>query len=689
MPEPVETAPRIGPKFPLLGDAPHIVERFERIAAVFAKLGEDPLLLERPEVQKAHGDFLRLDERLRRPRYQVGFLGTTQAAKSTTILNLLDRKKGEGPVDSGDGAPKTSSITRIVPQSEGEHTLRIRYLTPAQYAEKRARLCEKTGLDPDSSDATVLEQLDKQLAGPAAGARPAAAEVPPLIRDLETLGKLVRSYGQYRAMVVDRARVEPHPYAKRESFVNHPPEVAGQRFAPSPNHLIREVEIGLTSERLPQRLEMIDLPGLGSDGSSDDILTKGFLHELDGALVFLRADQYGDSDVEYIMSKLIQEFEGGRSRIWIVVTKMDVIERDSLYGKAADELLGFLRKHGLKTDQLALTTKRLHDRRGPDGKVPLSQAAAIVQINLDDADPVPPGYRADPGLKASFAELLGDGGTARLRKMVTEELEGRVAADTQRQAGEQLGRIAERLVGVVEFLRQVTGGNLELLVLAEQCRTAVTREVAALDQQMAWFADSSQQVRNELDAMLDKCFPGDEDNLQQKSADLARRFPAHAKILTDTLAATFQSNVVLPAYEKVAAQLANEAFAAVPVGDKLGPGKYWEAAMAADAALKADWRRTGFPTFQADLAALFAPPGEGEEEDRELNGGHYREMLQEKIRAVVGEGVHRLRAQLRVRLSELRDQLNQLADFDPQALGPTTVDFDALLAELRTLCPSR
>ncbi|MBY0514645.1 MAG: hypothetical protein K2P78_12115 [Gemmataceae bacterium] len=690
MPDPADLAPLSPADCPLLGDAPDILDRFRRLAGVFAKLADDPRVLDRPDVQRARHDLLRLRARLRRPRYQVGFLGTTQVAKSSTILSLLDRKKGEGPVDPGEGPPKTSAVTRIVPQDAGDHALRIRYLTPDQYAEKRAKLCASTGLDPASPDDTLLDELAKLLAGTPAAA-PGAADTPPMVRDVETLGRLIKSRAQYKQLVADPAVTQAHPYAQREAFVNHPPEVPGQRFAANPNHLIREVEIGLTSDRLPRRLEMIDLPGLGSDGSSDDILTKGFLHELDGALVFLRSDQHGDPNVEYIMSKLRQEFEGGVGRIWVVVTKMDVPEQHALYaeGGTAEGLLKFLDRHGLAGEQLVLTCKRLHERRGPDGTVTLAQAAAIVQIKPDD--PVPPRFRADPVLEAAFRDLLTDGGTGRLRAIVTQNLEKRVAADTQRVSREQLGRVAGRLAQAVELHKQVAGGNIKLLVLAQQCRTAITREVTALDTQMDWFAAPAAEVRKELDAILDTIFPAEPDNLRQGPGDLARLYTAHAEILNNTLATVFQTHVVEPAYGKVAGRLAGPEFATVPVGDTLGPAAYWEAVAAADAGPQAGWRRAGFPGFKADLAALFAPPPDGEEEVRVMSGGHYRDMLQEKIRAVVGQGVHRVRAQLRARLDELRDQLGQLPAPDapaPEWGGPSALDLDALLAELRDLCRS-
>src|SRR5260370_5062580 len=103
--------------------------------------GEFAYLLNREEFRAIGDDVLRVRGQLTRPRYRVGFLGTSQAGKSTTFNNVLQ----EIIAQSGIGDATTSIITRTlrVPgKANSPRRFTLRFLTQTQYMERPERLCK-------------------------------------------------------------------------------------------------------------------------------------------------------------------------------------------------------------------------------------------------------------------------------------------------------------------------------------------------------------------------------------------------------------------------------------------------------------------------------------------------------------------------------------------------------------------
>src|SRR6516162_1964164 len=104
-----------GAECPLLRDAPalkaaDLIGSFNQLVKQFRDLGQGEFayLLNRDDFRAIADDVLRVRGQLTRPRYRVGFLGTSQAGKSTTFNNVLQ----EVIAQSGIGDATTSIITR-------------------------------------------------------------------------------------------------------------------------------------------------------------------------------------------------------------------------------------------------------------------------------------------------------------------------------------------------------------------------------------------------------------------------------------------------------------------------------------------------------------------------------------------------------------------------------------------------
>src|SRR5438105_4703610 len=133
---------------PLLRDAPslkagELIGFYNQFVKQFHDLGESEFayLLNREDFRAIADDVLRVRGQLTRPRYRVGFLGTSQAGKSTTFNNVLQEAIAMGGISDA----TTSVITRTRRSggaADGARTFLLRYMTHSQYQDRREKLCK-------------------------------------------------------------------------------------------------------------------------------------------------------------------------------------------------------------------------------------------------------------------------------------------------------------------------------------------------------------------------------------------------------------------------------------------------------------------------------------------------------------------------------------------------------------------
>ena len=131
--------------------------------------GSYSYLRNRPDVQSIVDDLARVRGQLTRPRYRVGFLGTSQAGKSTTFNNVLQEEIAQ----SGIGEATTSVITRFRRIDGKTNKFTLHYLAQEQYQDRRERLCKALMIlnSASKSNAEILAYLSdpqKVMTGPGA-----------------------------------------------------------------------------------------------------------------------------------------------------------------------------------------------------------------------------------------------------------------------------------------------------------------------------------------------------------------------------------------------------------------------------------------------------------------------------------------------------------------------------------------
>ena len=247
--------------------------------------------------------------------------------KSSTLNSVLRPKPGEEPCTGGQGAPATSTVTRIHRRREGEgdpaatHHCKLRYLTPTQFGEPARALCKLLGFEPDEPDASLMARVESLLTREEAAPKDeVTASRGDRIEDYQYFHKLLRSYQKFSSLVTDPALEEPGDFQRRSDYTNHTKGQEPYRYL-----LLREVELGYRTEEISDKIELIDLPGLGARMASDDELTQAFLPNLDGALIFQSSEQVAAKEAYDLLMRLRELYPRLKGRVWMVITRFDAV----------------------------------------------------------------------------------------------------------------------------------------------------------------------------------------------------------------------------------------------------------------------------------------------------------------------------------------------------------------------------
>lgn len=665
---------------PLLRNTPalksaDLVEQFNQLVRQFRDLesGEFAYLLNREDVQAIANDVQRVRGRLMRPSYRVGFLGTSQAGKSTTLNLVLQEELVQG----GIGDATTSLITRISRTNAGQNQFTLRYMTQDEYLDRREKLC-KSLLILNSAAKTNQEILGyladpKQLlavqSGENAGAdgvfesararRNRTGEHSILPDDIPYLRDFLRSYEVHGSRFIAKdgqpKKVEA-PFQHRASYINHALTDAG---VPTENMLLFEAEIGSPNPNIPHTLEAIDCPGLGSKRSVDTIMTKEFLPHLDGALIFVKADQIRGKDVVEILEVLKTNFGKLEGRVWIVANKFDTLTKEPLFGDTNgntvfDVIRLFLQDYQIPAEQIVFTSKKIHELpKDVSGKVPTDRAAD--RLGVPPADPIPPKCRSDRMLTMAFQHLLDDGGIAHLRKLILETISDSVSAQIGAAARRELQALREELTHKIETEQRRVKGGRQQRDQAIACYDTIQELLLELGTRTEFFRPLAEHIQQKL---YEKLAPTDQRVrviLEMPVEKLAMQFQLHAETLDQELDELMNADVIDRLYTEVAERL--EGLPVVPVNRTAG-GVYeaWQSFRRQDRDPKA-WRHDDFPTFRSpDLFAGLT----GTEVYSGFDGEAYLRLMQDKIRTATQQVMHAVRVQMRRRLRLMERELSLL-----------------------------
>lgn len=666
---------------PLLRDTPtlkvsELTEQFNELVKQTEELsrGEFSYLLNRQDIQGVIEDIQRVRGQLTRPRYRVGFLGTSQAGKSTTFNNVLQ----EVIAQSGIGDATTSVITRFRRIDGEKNRFTLRYMTEEQYKDRREKLCKALHIlnVGAKTNADILGYLanPQQLAAAQAGSNGVAeedqfdsararrnrtGEQSVLPDDIPYLRDFLRAYDVHGNRLIVKAgqpKEAEAPFEKRAYYLNHAADPAG---VPSENLLIWDAEIGTPNQNIPYKLEAIDCPGLGSKRSVDTVMTKEFLPHLDGALIFLMAAQLRSKDVVEILEILKTNFGKLEGRVWVVINKFDMLTREPLYGDAQgktvfDLIHEFIHDYQIPAEQIVFTSRKVYELpRGSEGKVSLDQAAAM--FGVPQTDPIPPKCKSDRVLANAFQQLLNDGGISHLRRLILETVSDSVSSQIVLGARKELRSLSEELTHKIETEQRRVKGGRQVREQAITCHDTVLELLLELGTRTEFFRPLAEHLEQKL---YEKLAPSEQRVrviLNMTVDDLSKQFRLHAETLDQSLDDLMNADVIDRLYGEVAEKL--EGLPPVPIAKCAGGvHEAWQQCRREDRDPKS-WRTMDFPTFQS--GELFTGLT-GAEIYSGFDGAAYLDLMKEKLRAATHQVMHAVRVQMRRRLKSLERELSLL-----------------------------
>lgn len=597
-------------------------------------------------------------EELRRTLYRIGFIGISQAGKSTTICSLLNVQEKDSPTPTGAGGATTSAITRIArdrsrPSGLPEKVL-LDFMSLEQFSQRRSALCQLLDLDPSKDDPTLKVELQRRLDNPGPNSK----------ADLRYLQQLLVSHAAHGANLGKRD-VEGR-YAERMKYVTH--QGVGAK-GENPYALLREMRIAFPTKAISGELEIIDLPGLGVEKEADVLLTMDFLNDLDGAVVFQEAKQVTGGDAAKLIRKLFSRYKRLAGRVWMVVTHFDNLLPQAKSGDAnqftvLDHLQQFLKDSELPPEQVILIgnhfymdlIRRLPPGAEVNGNLPRPDRDTFMRSKIDldaDGNPlVPAGFRKHAVLCASYERMTRDGGVPRLREILQDTLAESVRSEMCRD-------VRDRLKNVAETLRNETVSGIDRAYLPVESLEAASNlesEVLAIANRIPWrescFEDAGRSLRDEFLQSLNNKFLA---SLNLTPADIPARHRALCRLLKEKGLSRAAELVIAPIYDRINGLVTEMEGAPIvlPGENTRLPHDRWSAVrLVAMNAKSKEWYADVFQAFESD--SFLQEPG--------LSRDEYMAIMRKKIDAVVFALVGRVVDRLQHELGGIRAELGRLGD---------------------------
>ncbi len=653
-----------------------ILKRFpEKLAPVLAvynlavqvhnKLaGQFPGVLEQPELAESLARLAKAREELVTPRFKVGFLGRYQGGKSTMMNNLL----GAEISGTGAGEATTSVITRLIVGKAGvDPTLALRYFTADEYVKRRNTLCEWIRIpNPEgSSEYNLIEKLKTH--NPGRGSSANSRTVTP--KDKPYLTAFLQSFDhpRWKTFVQSPAITESVRFKDKDTLLTHGNDEQGQT-KPSQYLLLSESEIRFHTDTIDPEIELVDCPGLGSGRSVDDLLTKEYIPELNGALVFLQADSMYSTQVIEILEDLKYRFKDSlRSRVWIVVNKMDVPDRKAKLvgdtsGKTTFDLITQLESaHGIPLSQVCLGCNRIFQLAKNNGGV-ADRTKAMEKLDLaepGDEKTVKGVLAKYPALDAAFEEMLKDGSIAHMRKLIREQIGPSVANEIFAQAARDAQQAASDLEYAFKECEQPAN---------EQERQAALAWQEALSEMMIDLRVTDDGERGELFVKLIDLGSGARKALEAEFVrfandrilnamtlpELYERFQVDSDRMQREVDKQFES-LIQSLYTEVTVKFDGKTLPPVTLPGGRDIAAVWQECRQQDRD-GGPWRDRMRPCLTEDqLMRRMSEPGVCVLFD----GAKYKKLILDKIRTAAQQITLAVRGRLHVRLDDLRKQVTR------------------------------
>ena len=508
---------------------PDLVERYQRLRKVLETIERSESLgvfANGPAFAGACEELDKLAVRMSRDRYRIGFLGLSQAGKSTSVGCVVGAiEDADNPAPPGGNARAATAVaTRIrpvrlphqdCPQNQ-KHHIELLFLTATQFIDRLRDIFAVLGLpfdDANNSDAW-LEQLS------------AHEKENPLedVDDRNTAIRLIHAKKRFGDRVIaigDEPVTQQGSFdlKARQSYVIHPLDEPLSNV--SEYALLREMRVWYctTAADFSDRLDLIDLPGLGVERKSDETLTTAFLGELDGAFLFSMRHQLTGDEAATLTKHLRKHFGDTLSgRMWLVTTYMHQLEPTQLEDRTGTfkTLADQIKKHGFVSNNVVFVSTNIFKayQRQPEGERTSDDAWDAVKSQqtfkpaYDENENLvsPPAIEAFPAFKEAYAGLAFDGGISRIRHLMTQNVEAEVRKQTQEHALRVMNSAMQLLGKDLAASREMGGMTHEQMVDAAKAASAIEAIAEGLSRPNERVDGVAEDIIESLGDLLEQLF---------------------------------------------------------------------------------------------------------------------------------------------------------------------------------------
>jgi len=501
-----------------------LVEKCNRLSKSFDQATERPALGRSAELDALLERLEEIRKHLQRPCYSIGFIGPSQVGKSTSFNNVLDINKAtlsaeeydaRVPAKEGIGDAMTASITRL--HAGDDNKCVVEYLTHEMhefrckimgYPEINQSNIEEhiENLEQQISDRNAAE--DKEMA--ALGQDTAAGSGERTLKGLDKTHRYFKSYQNHSEVLNTRREI---PYSQRGDVINHSPGKP-----PSEQWLQQFVELEFETDKIAQELEMVDLPGLAAN-PWDDMVTKGFLPDLDAALYFLNCGgNINDTAFNHFIDQMQEQF--GRDltgRLWVVAfrgpveTPTEIQVQGNNEGESFFDTLSMsIGDKNIPLDQLIFISNLWFQRHLAGEWDPSDHygvAPCNFQFDQTGGWTLSESWERHPELAAAFKKFMPSGGIDSLRELMQQTIKQKVEERSVRDCKRNLKDLVNDLRVLVRLMKDKAGMSAQEMLDA----AAMATEMGILSEKLRWdrkfYAEPSIAVIEKLKADFDRVFP--------------------------------------------------------------------------------------------------------------------------------------------------------------------------------------
>lgn len=508
---------------------PDLVERYQRLRKILETIERSESLgvfAKRPAFVAACEKLDELAGRMSRDRYRIGFLGLSQAGKSTSVgcvVGAIEDQDNPAP-PGGNARAATAVATRIRPvrlphqdcPQDQKHHIELLFLTSTQFMDRLRDIFTVLGLsfdDAKNPDAWLELLSDHERANPLED-----------VDDRNTAIRLILAKQRFGDRVIatgDEPITQQGSFdlKARQSYVIHPLDEPLSNV--SEYALLREMRVWYctTAADFSNRLDLIDLPGLGVERKSDETLTTAFLGELDGAFLFSMRNQLTGDEAASLTKHLRKHFGDTLSgRMWLVTTFMHALEpaqltdRTGTFKTLADQIT----KHGFVNNNVVFVSTNIFQayQRQPDGERNSGDAWDAVKSqqtfkpDYDDKGNLvyPAAIEAFPAFKEAYAGLAFDGGISRIRHLMTQNVEVEVRRQTQEYAARVMSDATQALSKELAASREMGGMTHKQIVDAAKAASLIEAIAEDLERPNDRVDGMAPDIIGTLEVLLEQFF---------------------------------------------------------------------------------------------------------------------------------------------------------------------------------------